>query len=108
MPHQPRPDNYDLSVKQSSNLLRHLNQDPEILREYDSVIREQLRKGIVEMVEKPGEGEVGRTHYLPHHAVIRDKATTKLKVINDASARSNGAALNDCVNTRPPLVGNIF
>ena len=109
VPHPPLPDNYDLSVKRLTNLLKRLHQDPEVLREYDSVIREQLRKGIVEVVEKPGEGEVGKTHYLPHHAVIRrDKATTKLRVVYDASARSDGAALNDCLYTGPPLVENIF
>lgn len=47
--------------------------------------------------------------YLPHHAVIRrDKATTKLRVVYDASTRSNGAALNDCLYIRPPLAENIF
>ena len=109
MPHPPLPDNYELSLKRLSNLLKRLNQDPEVLREYDSVIREQLRRGIVEVVEKPDEGEVGKTHYLPHHAVIRrDKTSTKLRVVYDASAKSNGTALNDCLYTGPPLTENIF
>ena len=73
------------------------------------MIKEQLKNGIVEVVGKPADGEVGKTHYLPHHAVIRrDKATTKLRVVYDASARSNGAALNDCLYTGPPLAENIF
>ena len=79
------------------------------MKEYDSVIKEQLKNGIVEVVEKPADGEVGKTHYLPHHAVIRrDNTTTTLRVVYDASARSNGAALNDCLYTRPPLAENIF
>ena len=109
LPHPILPDNYELSIKRLSNLLKRLNQDPEVLKEYDSVIREQLKNGIVEVVEKPADGEVGKTHYLPHHAVIRrDKATTKLRVVYDASARSNGAALNDCLYTGPLLAENIF
>ena len=109
MPHPPLPDNYELSLKRLSNLLKRLNQEPEVLKEYDSVIKEQLRKGIVEVVEKPDEGEVGKTHYLPHHAVVRrEKATTRLRVVYDASARSDGVALNDCVYTGPPLTENIF
>jgi len=92
-----------------SNQLKRLNQDPEVLKEYDSVIKEQLKNGIVEVVEKPADGEVGKTHYLPHHAVIRrDKTTTKLRVVYDASARCNGAALSDCLYTGPPLAENIF
>ena len=109
VPHPPLPDNYVLSVKRLNNLLKRLNQDSEVLKEYDSVIKEQLWKGIVEVVERPGEGEVGKTHYLPHHAVIRrDKTTTKLRVVYDASARSDGPALNDCLYTEPPLAENIF
>ena len=108
-PHPLLPDNYDLSAKRLTNLLKRLRQDPEVLREYDSVIRDQLSKGIVEVVEKPGEGEVGKIHYIPHHAVIRkDKTTTKLRVVYDASARSGGPALNDCLYTGPPLAENIF
>ena len=73
------------------------------------MIKEQLKNGTAEVVGKPSDGEFGKTHYLPHHAVIRrDKATTKLRVVYDASARSNGAALNNCLYTRPPLAENIF
>ena len=109
LPHPLLPDNYDLSAKRLTNLLKRLRQDPEVLREYDSVIRDQLSNGIVEVIEKPGEGEVGKIHYIPHHAVIRkDKNTTKLRVVYNASTRSGGPALNDSLYTGPPLAENIF
>ena len=69
-------------------LLRRLGQNPTVLREYDHIIRDQLKKSIVEPVteETPTSN---RLHYLPHHAVIRsDKSTTKVRVVYDASARS--------------------
>ena len=108
-PHPSLPDNYELSRKRLENLLKRLRQEPEVLKEYDSVINEQLQRGIVEVVEKPSEGGVGRVHYIPHHAVIRtDKSTTKLRIVYDASAKSDGVALNDCVYTGPPFAENIF
>ena len=43
-----------------------------------------------------------KVHYLPHHAVIRqDKETTKLRVVYDASAKSDGPSVNNCLYTGP-------
>ncbi len=49
-----------------------------ILKEYDSIIREQLQRGIVEPVSV-SEGSTITPHYLPNHAIVRqDKSTTKV------------------------------
>ena len=101
-PHPTLPDNYQLSFKRLQGLLHRLRQNPTILQEYDSTIRHQIKQGIVEVVEDPQSNVTGRVHYLPHHAVIRrDKETTKLRIVYDASARSNGPSLNDCLYTGP-------
>ena len=51
----------------------------------------------------------GKTHYLPHHPIIRkDKQTTKLRVVYDASAKMNGnPSLNDCLYSGPSLLPSI-
>ena len=86
-----------MSQSRLRGLLKRLQQSPDILRQYDAVIREQIDKGIFEIVAEPNIGKVGKVHYIPHHPVIRlNKATTKLRVVYDASARSNGLSLNDC------------
>ena len=57
LPWKKLPDNYELSIiKQLNNLFKCLSQYPEILKEYDSVFKEQLKNGIVEVVEKPADG----------------------------------------------------
>ena len=105
--HAELPDNYDLSKKRLHGLLKRLRNEPEVLKEYDNVIRDQLNKGIVEFASEPNE-DVKGVHYIPHHALIRqDKATTKLRVVYDASARSRGPSLDDCLYSGPPLTQNI-
>jgi hypothetical protein len=78
----------------------------EILREYDSVIKEQLEKGIVEQVARDLIGEV---YYLPHHPIVRkDRETTKVRVVYDAlSKESGGPSLHQCLYTGPPLTEKI-
>ena len=78
-----------------------MKQNPEILKEYNSIIQNQLEQGIVEVVEKDGVSSV-MVHYLPHHAVVRhDKDTTKVRVVYDPFAKSNGPSLNDCLHVGP-------
>ena len=57
-----------------------------------------MKKGIIEavQVEEPCSN---RVHYLP--IVRQDKATTKLRFVYDASARSKGPSLNECLHKGP-------
>ena len=49
--HKFLPDNYENSVARLSSQLKRLRRDPEALREYNSIIEEQLRSGIIERVD---------------------------------------------------------
>lgn len=68
--HPTVPDNYCLSKKRLFRLLHRLKQHLSILREYDATIKDQLRKGIVEQVDKSDHLIPRETHYIPHHPVI--------------------------------------
>ena len=106
--HPVLPDNYFLSKKRLQGLLTKLKQNSELFKEYDSIIKTQEEMGIIERVSDE-ECTVGRTHYLPHHAVVRqDKATTKVRVVYDASAKIHqGVSLNNCLYEGPCLLKTV-
>ena len=96
-PHPMLPDNYNLCQTRLFGLL----QNPSLLREYDGVIRDQLAKGIIQVVDSQLSPK-SDIHYIPHHTVVReDMLATKLRIVYDASARMNGPSLNDCLYAGP-------
>ena len=107
--HSALPSNYNISLKRLKGQLGRLKKEPEILEEYDSVIKEQLEKGIIEPVIELERAE--KIHYIPHHAVVRrDAKTTKVRVVYDASCKESpkGASLNDCLHIGPKLAQLLF
>ena len=102
--HDVLPKNYDNSYRRLCSQLRKLQKEPDILREYDNIIAEQLSQGVVEQVSELEP--CGKEHYLPHHAVVRrDAKTTKVRVVYDASSKEGkkGVSLNDCLHVGPAL-----
>ena len=64
-----------------------MQKQPGMMLKYDTIIQDQLEKGIIEKVDRFKVD--GMKHYIPHHVVITpQKATTKLRIVYDASARS--------------------
>ena len=111
--HDILPDNYQLSVGRLNSTLKRLRKDPSLLKEYDNVIQEQIKSDIVVEV-RPNlieQTEVGRVHYLSHHCVVRqDATTTKVRVVLDGSAKmsAESPSLNECLYTGPSLTPNIL
>ena len=100
--HDRLPDNYLNSLSRMKSQLKRLKRDPELLNEYDTIIREQVEAGIVEEVAELDK--VDKVHYLPQQAVVRkDAVTTK--------GSKTEASLNDCLHVGPllnPLLYNIL
>ena len=88
--------------RKTSSIARQLpSVDLAILRECFSTIQDQIQQGIIEMVD-PSKECPDDIHYLPHHAVVwRDKETTKVRIVYDASARSDGPSLNKSLCAGP-------
>ena len=91
------PSNRELCERHLISQIKRLKKDPDQLKAYDDVIKEQLDMGIVEPV--PDETTDNRIHYIPHHGVWkRDTVATKLRLVYDASAkeRKRDRSLNEC------------
>ena len=69
--HELFPDKFENCVARLSSQLKRLRKDPEILKEYDSIIQDQLQSGIIDQEDCAKRPDVGRVHYLPHHGVVR-------------------------------------
>ena len=103
-------DNFNLCKKRLEKLTKTFEKDKELLENYDNVFKEQLNKGIIEIA--PIDQEIGKTHYIPHHAVLKpEKATTKMRIVFDASAKVNKGelnSLNDCIEAGPSINTELF
>ena len=88
----PVPDNYNLCYNQLKSIHDRLNKTPDVLKEHDDIIQQQLILGIIEKLPDPEvETQNKDVHYLPYPAVTRqNRETTKLRIVYDGSAKSAG------------------
>ena len=83
---------------------RKLNRDPQLKDEYQKIVHQQLKDGVIERTERKSTSEW--VFYMPHKPVIKENAsTTKVRMVFDASARPHPSAnsVNECLHTGPPL-----
>ena len=107
--HNSLPSNYELSLSRMKGQIRKLRKEPEVLEEYNEVIKEQFTSGVIESVTELERAD--KVHYIPHLAVVRKEAsTTKVRVVYDASAKlgKGGTSLNDCLHVGPSLNPLLF
>ena len=89
------PANYANSLSRLKGQVKRLTKEPNVLKEYDKIIREQLDSAVIEEVAELERKECVCDNYLPHQAVIRrDAKTTKLRprVVYDASSKEGKKA----------------
>ena len=72
------------------------------------VLQTYQEAGYIHKVPKE-EKKPDQVWYLPHFPVLRpDKATTKTRIVFDASAKFNEVSLNDIVLQGPKLQNDLF
>lgn len=99
-------DSYKHSLSRLVNLEKRLTKHGQLKEDYATFMREYEHLNHMQRVKS--ESPAGQ-YFIPHHCVIRpDSATTKLRVVFDASCKSsNGRSLNDLVYTGPKLQADI-
>ena len=82
----------------------HLDKNPALLKNYNNIINDYLNQGIIEPVIDNDTSNA--THYLPRRPMIRkEKDTTKVKIVYDASAKTSGQySLNETLHSGPCLL----
>jgi hypothetical protein len=92
-----------------------LKQNQKLKDEYEKIVHEQLKDGVIEKTKESSTSE--RVFYImPHKAVIKENvSTTKVRMVFDASARSHptsNSVNNECMHTWPPtstiIMGHIL
>ena len=90
-------------------LERKLIATPNLRLAYNDVINEYIVKGYLSEIPYTS-ATANEGYFIPHHAVVRpDKATTKFRVVLDASTKTDkGVSLNDLLHIGPYLQADLF
>uniref|UniRef100_A0ABD2X0V2 Reverse transcriptase domain-containing protein n=1 Tax=Trichogramma kaykai TaxID=54128 RepID=A0ABD2X0V2_9HYME len=94
------------ALRRFYSLQRKFDSDPDFKTEYNKVMQNYIDTGHMSLILD--ESENG--YYMPHHAVRKESSnTTKLRVVFDASAKSNkGLSLNDTLMIGPTIQAKLF
>nr|XP_034824254.1 uncharacterized protein LOC117982080 [Maniola hyperantus] len=85
----------EVALRRFHAIERRLSRDPSLYKQYADFMSDYIKAGHMSLV--PSD-EMGRgKYYIPHHCVLRpESATTRLRVVFDASAKDlNSRSLND-------------
>lgn len=95
-----------IALRRFHNLQKKLNANPTLKQEYERVMSEYIDLDQMSLI--PDDSESG--YYLPHHAVTKSTSTTtKVRVVFDASAKTNrGLSLNDTLMVGPTIQCKLF
>ena len=89
-------------------MVQHLARDPRKVKMCSDIIIKQEKRVFIERVTHP-ETTVGTCHYLPHHAVFKESATTPIRVVYECSCRQSQEhpSLNDSLLPGPPITNDL-
>ena len=98
--------NYEIAEHRLRGLNKRLKQNVWLFKNYAEILQDQLNKNVIEECKFK---TTDKCYFLPHHPVIRDDKSTKVRIVYDASAKGkNQKSLNECLSTGPNLNPNIL
>ena len=105
--HPVLPTNFEHCKKQTCLLAFRLAQTPDLLKSYNTILTDQLKRGFIERVYPPHVTH--KRHYIPHHPVAKESLKTPIRIVYNCSSRqsSNQPSLNDCLLNGPPFLNHL-
>lgn len=107
--HPTLPSNEVIARRRTVSVVNRLKKEPKLLQIYGQIIKEQEDRGFVERVPDNELHTDGKVHFIPHHPVKKDSATTPIRIVYDCSCRSSkdSPCLNDCLMNTPPRLNEL-
>ena len=105
--HPPLPSNFSVCSRRTRSMAHRLAKSSELLTQYGTIIAEQERKGFIEQV---ADADCSNSvHYIPHHPVRKESATTPIRIVYDCSCKQScdSPSLNDCLHAGPPFLNDL-
>lgn len=102
-------DSYKLALQRFLSLERRLHRNPYLYSEYKRFIDEYVHLGHARYVPLNLSNSSLRKNFLPHHCVLKNESTTKLRVVFDGSMKTtSGVSLNDVLLKGFPVQPDLF
>ncbi|XP_026684463.1 uncharacterized protein LOC113470313 isoform X3 [Diaphorina citri] len=100
-------DSFHIACKRFLNLERKLETSNELKQNYNSAVKELIDRKFMVLSEDQSKTN---GYFIPCHLVVRlDKASSKFRVVYDASCKTNtGLSLNDLLHTGPKLYTDLL
>lgn len=88
---------------------RKIDKNPINRRAYCDEMKDLQDKNYIRKLTRDEiEGENTKTWYLPHFGITNPSKPDKLRIVFDASSKSNGISLSHCLLTGPDLYNSLF
>ena len=96
----------NIALRRLNFLLKRFEVDKNFQKQYTDVMNEHIEQNHISLIENPKQGG----YFIPHHAVVKNSSnTTKLRIVQDASAKtSSGLSLNDILMRGPTIQDDLF